>query len=252
MTFTPIDFYDARSGGHSGARSGIDTREEIAIQLATTAFRSPTGSVLDIGCGDGEFLAAVDERHSLTSRGWHLFGVDFSPYQIERARQHPYNFSECNVEDGLPFGDSCFNVIFCGELIEHVYNPDKLLDECFRVATPGGYLVITTPNLQAWYNRALFVVGVQPLFYETSTRSTSIGAGALRRLKRGTAPVGHIRLFNRQALFDLLESTGFTPLAIRGAEFPLFPRSVRTIDRLAAKRPTLASNLVVLARRAEP
>ena len=40
---------------------------------------------------------------------------------------------------------------------------------------PGGHLIITTPNLQAWYNRILFALGIQPIFYETSTRSTHIG-----------------------------------------------------------------------------
>ena len=53
-------------------------------------------------------------------------------------------------------------------MIEHLYNPDHMLEECRRVLKPGGLLIISTPNLQAWYNRILFLFGVQPIFYEVS------------------------------------------------------------------------------------
>ena len=205
--------------------------------------------LLDVGCGAGVFLAAVDEEFSLVNREWKLHGVDYSEFQIAAARSRPYEFTQCNVEEGLPFDDGALDVVFCGELIEHLYDPDAFLDECHRVIAPGGHLVITTPNLQAWYNRVLFLVGVQPLFYETSTRSTHIGAGPLRRLKRGSVPVGHLRLLNAQALGDLLVSRGFRLLQLRGAVFNALPRPVQAVDRIFNRVPSLASILIAVAER---
>jgi SAM-dependent methyltransferase len=249
--FTPIDFYDAGSAGHAGERAGIDPREKTAIEISRFAFERRDGKLLDVGCGNGLFLSAIDQAGSLTARGWKLYGVDYSEYQLSETQGRPFEFAQCNVEDGLPFPTASFDVVFAGELLEHLYNPDAFIEECHRVVAPGGYLVITTPNLQAWYNRLLFVAGIQPLFYETSTRSTLIGAGVLRRLKRGSTPVGHVRVFNLRALQDLLRSQGFLPITVRGAIFPLFPKAAQAVDRLFDRVPSLASGLVVLSRRVE-
>jgi SAM-dependent methyltransferase len=246
----PIDHYDPRFGGWNLERDQIDEREVILIDLLAPYMERADGSLLDVGCGNGDFLAALDARRSLVERGWKLSGIDLSPYQIGEASQRlPYTFSVANVEEGIPFPDSSFDILCCGELIEHLYNPDEFLAECHRVLSANGHLAITTPNPQAWYNRVLFAAGVQPLFFESSTKSTLIGAGPLRRLKRGSVPVGHIRLFNRRALEDLLRSQRFAPLAVRGARFPVLPRSILPIDGFFNRRPSLASNLVVVAER---
>lgn len=109
--------------------------------------------------------------------------------------------------------------------------------------------MVTTPNLQAWYNRALVLMGIQPLYYETSTKSTTIGAGPLRRIKRGTSPVGHLRVFNRRALTDILEREGFKVLEVAGAKMPVLPKPVQVIDAQFNRFPSLASEFIVLARR---
>jgi 2-polyprenyl-3-methyl-5-hydroxy-6-metoxy-1,4-benzoquinol methylase len=251
MSFAPLDHYDPRTGGHDGIRESIEPREVVALELARPLVSQSAGALLDIGCGDGLFLSACDRELHLSERGWRLSGIDYSETQIAHARRRPYEFAQCNVENGLPFADSSYDLIFCGELIEHLYNPDAFVEECYRVIAPGGYLIITTPNLQAWYNRILFVVGVQPLFYETSTRSTHIGAGILRRLKRGSTPVGHVRVFNKRALRDLLHSQGFQPVTVRGAIFSYFPGPLRLLDRIFNGVPSLASNLIFLSAKVE-
>jgi 2-polyprenyl-3-methyl-5-hydroxy-6-metoxy-1,4-benzoquinol methylase len=249
VAFAPINFYDAESTDNVAPRRAIDPREKIAIEISRAAFERRDGRLLDVGCGNGVFLSAVDQAESLTNRGWKLHGIDYSEHQIEESRARPFEFAQCNVEEGLPFPDAFFDVAFAGELLEHLYNPDGFIEECHRVVTPGGYLVITTPNLQAWYNRLLFLAGVQPIFYETSTRSTRIGAGVLRRLKHGSTPVGHVRVFNLPALQDLLRSQGFQPITVRGAIFTVFPKPVQAVDHLFDRVPSLASGLVVLSRR---
>jgi 2-polyprenyl-3-methyl-5-hydroxy-6-metoxy-1,4-benzoquinol methylase len=240
----PIDYYvDAPWP------KALQERQVIALELLRGAIGRSRGDALDVGCGDGLFLAEFDRAGNLSARGWQLHGIDVSPAVIAEASKRPYHFERFNLEEGIPHPAASFDIVVAGEVIEHVYDPDQLVREAHRVLRPGGFLLVTTPNLQAWYNRVLFVAGIQPLFYETSTKSTEIGAGPILRLKRGRVPVGHLRVFNRRALLDILHSEGFHPVAIRGAVFESLPGAVRRIDRLFNRLPSLASNLVVLATR---
>jgi SAM-dependent methyltransferase len=193
-------------------------------------------------------LAAVDERYRLSSRGWTLRGIDFSAAQVALSEgTRPYTIEQANVEDGIPFDDASLTAVYAGELIEHLYNPDAFLDECYRVLRPGGALMLTTPNFHAWYNRVLFVAGVQPMFYESSTRSTLVGAGPTRRIRAGGPPVGHIRLMNRTALRDLLQSAGFEDVAVSGSAFAGFGPLLGRLDAGIARLTTVASILVASA-----
>ena len=242
----PIDYYDNVPWPEQ-----VQGHQALSIELLTPVVGQSEGRLLDVGCGDGIFLAELDRSTGLSARSWELHGVDFSPSALADARKRgPYLFEQCNLEDGIPHLDNSFDVVTACEVIEHIYDPDHLLREAHRVLRPGGWLLITTPNLQAWYNRALFAAGILPLFYELSTKSTRIGAGPLLRFKRGSVPVGHVRVFNRRALVDLMLSEGFRPVAVRGAVFDALPPAIRRIDRLFNPIPSLASNFVVLASRA--
>ena len=237
----PIDYYAFDE------RRPIQQRETKAIQeIQKTVGSKPSPSILDIGCGDGQFLQWLQG----TIPGARLHGVDYSAFRIEKARKvFAYEFKQCNLEAGLPYQADTFDLLYSGETIEHVYNPDFLLAECFRILIPGGYLVLSTPNLHAWYNRALFLLGIQPLFYEVSTKSSLVGAGIIGPLKRQTTPVGHLRVFNRTGLVDLLRREGFRVVRVRGAIFEAFPGMLQKVDNVFTAIPSLASDLVVTAQK---
>jgi SAM-dependent methyltransferase len=242
-----IDYYDAAGWGGRPAEDLLP-RQVVARDLAarTLARRSISEpAVLDVGCGDGSFLDELARHVGDPRVRW--VGIDYSKHQLEKAAQLPYEFHWCNLDEAVPLPDGSVDLVHAAEVLEHLVDPDRLVEESARVLRPGGHLLITTPNLHAWYNRLLFPAGIQPVFYESSSRSTEVGAGPLRALKRGTLPVGHLRLFNRTALVDLLRREGFTPVEIRGARFHDVPRAARWLDSLFCMRSSLASILVVLA-----
>ncbi len=99
--------------------------------------------VLDLGCGSGYGSRKLAERARL------VFGVDASAEAIEYAR---LNFPGANISftasDGtsLPFRNHCFDTVICFEVVEHLSNQQALLQEAARVLSPGGFLMISTPN----------------------------------------------------------------------------------------------------------
>lgn len=220
-------------------------RERIALALMLPLIKEST-SLLDIGCGDGWFLKQI----SRIQPSLDLYGIDVSMFQLGKAANQPFRLAQCNLEEGLPFEEQKFDFVYAAEIIEHVYSPDFLLSEVNRVLRNEGYLLVTTPNLCAWFNRFLFLFGVQPLFVETSTKSKLIGSGFLKRFKKGETPVGHLRIFSIGAVKDLLLDNGFEIVLIRGAVFDSgFPRWLLTIDNVFRLFSSLSSDFVILARK---
>ncbi|MEU8530527.1 class I SAM-dependent methyltransferase [Streptomyces sp. NPDC048629] len=224
----PVASGDARS--HRQARL-------LAAALGPAATAGPA-TVLDIGCGDGT-AGSVAARH-LT--GHRLVGVDWSHDALRRARTRLPHVVRGELSDGgLPFATGSADAVLFSEVIEHLVDPDGALDELHRVLRPGGHLMLSTPNLAAWYNRALLLAGVQPVFSEVS----------LRRIhgRPGSEVVGHLRLYTARALREFVGAAGFDVVQLAGAPFHGVPRPLRLVDRLACATPPLSSLLLLHARR---
>lgn len=251
VTVRLIDYYGGQGWGRD-QRATLLHREVVARDVVTGAVadvlaRHHQARLLDVGCGDGSFLAHLADHIADPSVSY--VGVDYSEYQLAKATQLPFEFHPCDLGEGIPLPDGSVDVVHAAEVIEHLYDPDLLVEECHRVLRPGGHLVVTTPNLHAWFNRVLFGLGIQPIFHETSSRTTEVGAGALRRFKKDTRPVGHLRLFNRTALLDLVRREGFEVVRVRGAKYHDVPRAAGWLDAAMCARASLASILVLHAIR---
>jgi SAM-dependent methyltransferase len=168
--------------------------------------------------------------------------MDWSVAALKQARAREVLVVRASADDGgLPLAPSSVDVVIMSELIEHLVDPDAALDEAWRVLRPGGTLLLSTPNLAAWYNRVLLAVGVQPLFTEVSLR------GIYGR--PGTEVVGHLRLFTRRALEGLIGAMGFVDVEMTGAPYHDVPGPFKPLDRLFCHTPSLASNLLLAARK---
>jgi SAM-dependent methyltransferase len=104
-----------------------------------------------------------------------------------------------------------FDVILLIDVIEHLYDPDAALDEIRQLLSPDGVLVLVTPNLTAWFNRLMFLLGLMPFSMEVSTR------GVFGRPGFGQRPVGHIRVFTVRAMREFLRASGFEVVRLRSA-----------------------------------
>ena len=207
--------------------------------LATVlAGRTGAQRIVDVGCGDGSATSLVSD---LSARNT-VIGVDWSATALARARARGLLVVQGGVDtSGLPLPDGCADVVIMSELIEHLVDTDSAVDEIRRVLRPGGVLLLSTPNLAAWFNRVLVGLGIQPVFSEVSLR------GIYGR--PGREVVGHLRLFTRRALVEFLTARGFSCERVLGAPYHDVPRPLRPLDRLLSRWPSMASILLVEARR---
>lgn len=101
-------------------------------------------SVLDVGCGRGEFL---------TKDPLGYIGIDLDPELVAACRARGLR-AETGSALELPFADGSFEVVRAAQLIEHLH-PDqaaRLLTEAARVLKPGGSVFLTTPGIRNVWN----------------------------------------------------------------------------------------------------
>jgi GT2 family glycosyltransferase/SAM-dependent methyltransferase len=115
--------------------------------------------VLDVGCGTGYGAAVLAETADLTA------GIDTDAEAIRFAHKtYPLPNLHFAVSDcmQLPFPDGFFELAVSFEVIEHVREQEQCLSEIRRVVSPGGILVMSTPNV----SRATKVIeGDNPFHY---------------------------------------------------------------------------------------
>ncbi|PIN94898.1 hypothetical protein COU53_01765 [Candidatus Pacearchaeota archaeon CG10_big_fil_rev_8_21_14_0_10_30_48] len=222
----------------------IIPREKVSLEFMKKLKLKNNPLILDAGCGDGRFTEFIIKQF-----GTNVKGLEYSKEGLEICKKKKIDIKFADFNEKLPFKEKYFDVIYAGEVIEHLYNPDKFLEECNRVLKDDGFIIITTPNLCNWYNRVLMLFGIQPIFIETSTLDTRVGAGILKVLKRDHHPVGHIRIFNATALEDIFKLQNFKIIKKQGVIFEHFPKKLLFLDKFFTNFYTLSSSFVVVAKK---
>jgi len=108
-------------------------------------------SLADFGCGDGAILFDLQQR-GLLNKVNNIIAIDLSEVRLERVRKHIINAKTicsdvCNVKE---LKDNQLHLVICTQVIEHVEDDKKLLNEIYRVLRLGGYLYISSV-VKKWY-----------------------------------------------------------------------------------------------------
>jgi SAM-dependent methyltransferase len=138
------NFYESYwSAGHetfSGSNQGYaaNFRRWMNAELRDLP---PDAPVIEVGCGDASFTLDLS-RYSAR-----VTAIDLSAGQIEEnIRRFPgIRFLQHDVAERFPFADGEFAVIWCSEVLEHLFDPAYALREMHRILRPGGRLLVTVP-----------------------------------------------------------------------------------------------------------
>ena len=117
--------------------------DKLAKKISDDIFKSP-GKVLDLGCGNGDFLK------SFSNLGYEVCGVDISPDVHDRLGDK-YKVYNIDIEnEDCPFKGE-FDYVFSKSVIEHTKNPDAFLDFINSSLKPGGICVVMAPSWEHTY-----------------------------------------------------------------------------------------------------
>lgn len=106
--------------------------------------------VLDVGCGGG-ILA-----DSMARRGANVLGIDLATKSLKVAQLHALeaqtsniNYREISAEDLALEQPAGFDVVTCMEMLEHVPDPQSIVEACATLVKPGGWVFFSTLNRNA-------------------------------------------------------------------------------------------------------
>jgi 2-polyprenyl-3-methyl-5-hydroxy-6-metoxy-1,4-benzoquinol methylase len=194
-----------------GVPPGLEP-EHFALRLRfLLAGVQPGSQVLDLGCGEGAFAG------ELLRTGAEVLAADVAeePLRRARARNPGLRTQLIDGEGAWDLADASFDVVWAGEVVEHVADTSRWLSELRRVLRSGGLLLLSTPQLG---------------------RAQLLSAALSRRaFGRRFDPRGdHLRHYDRATLSALIASFGFEQLSVRrdagppGARRLLLARAVRS------------------------
>ena len=127
----------------------------------------------------------------------------------------------------LPFAEKSFDVVFCGECLEHVVDTDWLLCEINRVLKPGGHFILTFPNIRTPLSILMMLINMPPM-----------GSARYRS--------AHVRDFTTGTIRLALQNCGFHTDIMWGIDFYL-PKFGRCLSSVARPLPSWAAQVIVRA-----
>jgi SAM-dependent methyltransferase len=122
----------------------VDLRERT--WLIDSWLPEEAGRLLDAGCARGDDTAIYARKAT------HAAGIEIDPREVlaGQERYPELELKQAICED-IPFPDGAFDSIVCADVLEHVQDEVKSLNELRRVLAPGGLLILTTPH-RGWFD----------------------------------------------------------------------------------------------------
>ena len=116
-----------------------------AMFIFTAIEKAKPKRVLDVGCGRGFYLQALTSFSFISQ----IHGIDINKDYLRVAKEHGTD-KRIKIQQGsiyeLPYPDSYFDMIICSEVMEHLDDEKKGLQELRRILKKDGILLVTVPN----------------------------------------------------------------------------------------------------------
>src|SRR4029453_9811097 len=148
-----------------------------------------------LGEGRGRRLLDVGAAHGmlsrqLTQRGWRVTAIEGDPALAQAGARHCERMIPVNLDREIPVGEGPFDVIVYGDVLEHLVDPLRVLVELDRCLVPGGFVIISLPNIAHLWIRLLLLVG------------------RFDYLDRGILDHSHLRFFTERSMRAMLLGAG--------------------------------------------
>jgi len=169
-----------------------EPRKEL---LELIPIKNRNGNMLEIGAGAGDTLLYAKENNYAQN----IYGVELC--KIENSNQTSEIFSNFiigNIEDlKLPFEKESFNIIICGDVLEHLINPYTVLNKLKEYLTDDGVIIASIPNIREFKT-------MKKIFFQ----------GDFKYEESGILDKTHLRFFTKKNIIELFKNQGFNIIDI--------------------------------------
>lgn len=211
------------------ARQTLGGSDEAIYAAAAHALRrrGARGRIVDVGCGAGRLRTCLNDLVDS------YVGVDAIRYE---ALPDDVAFMPVDLDrNPIPVSDNTADVAISLETIEHLENPRAFIRELVRIAKPGGWLLVTTPNQRSLVSLgALLVKGHYSAFGDSNypAHRTALLDTDLLRIARENG------LLNPVVEFTCVGRMPFTAARYPPPLPQMFPRAMSDHVLLVARKPS--------------
>lgn len=189
-------------------------------------------TVLDVGCGNGII------SRSLGRHGFNVLGIDISDKTIARAQElndQPTVRFEVMSAEQLSVSETKYHAVICSEVLEHLQQPEKLLQVLYHSLKDDGTLIVTVPNGRG--PRELFVTRpVQSLskknnwLWKLLKKTKGLLGYKGTTVQSSADDLSHIQFFTKKSLEKLANDNAFQIVRFGKTNFieDVFPFSLLT------------------------
>lgn len=189
--------------------------------------------VCEIGPSDKPLITKYSENCELY--GIEYYGCAEGTLKAIHAQGKIVFMKECDLNtDKWPYHDNEFDVVVSNQVLEHMCNTDHFFEEVHRILKPGGYGIISTPNLSSIHNILQLLFTLQPIMCNASDRFYGIGnpLSSYRNKVRQVSSHCHLRILSLRAMVEICRLYGFKVEKVRGGSFMGIPGIGRFIARV--------------------
>jgi len=144
---SPLEYSRLYEAGDALQWSGVERRRDFQLVRAMIESHPTANSILDVGCGSGEFLASL--RPEIAK-----FGAEPSSGAAVFARDRGIDVLAATIDRVAE--TRRFDIITMIDVIEHVVDPVSLLTQAYLRTAPGGFIIVSTGNPESWAWRRAF------------------------------------------------------------------------------------------------
>lgn len=206
------------------ARDWLDEtrdRDRLKLMRRLLPISLDVAHILEIGSGVGTFLIAGAKQ------GLNIAGVEPVPELVKfnRDRLHEMKLSadvRTGVGETLPYPDNSYDVVASFQVLEHVDDPQQVINESLRVLRPGGYIFFIIPSYHSFWE------GHYGIFWWPSLHKyPRLMRAYIRLMRRDPAYAGTLNFITPEFLRSAIQRSPF-PAAIKNLGYDIWRERLHT------------------------
>ena len=232
-------------------RDAMDRAYDTAYEHIASSV-NPDSVILDCGAYDGWAFDLISKKCNLAPGQYS--GIEWNAHYAEQGRNRGLDIRQGDLNTGITGESEAYSCVYALSVLEHLLNPCRFMQDCYRVLRPGGQLVLLTPNISTYFTAVLILLGKMPSSGPHPDSDQLRMAEEVFKIKNveldseSDTPVHrHLVVFSYRVLRQYLRMIGFS--SVTGHGFGLYPFPKFTQPLLEKLDPYHCHQMVFVAKK---